>query len=344
MSDPPSRYSRQILFTEIGAAGQKRLLDSRVVIVGCGALGTVQAEALTRAGVGRILLIDRDFIEESNLQRQTLFTEEDVQEGLPKAVAAKQRLQSINSSVTVEARVEDLNYRNAESLIDGADCILDGTDNFEARFLLNDVSQKRQIPWIYGAAVGSQGLTMTIVPGQTPCLRCVFESPPPLGTTHTCETAGVLAPTVNLVASLQVAEALKILTGRLERINQRLASLDVWRNTWQHLEIESSRTTGDCPACHLGHYDFLEGKREYSATVLCGRNSVQISQPHGKHLDFPQLGRRLELLGTVSYNRFLFRFQMKKIEIAVFPDGRSIIKGVRDPQEARSLYSRYIGN
>ena len=344
MSDPLSRYSRQILFTEIGAAGQKRLLDSSVVIVGCGALGTVQAEALTRAGVGRILLIDRDFIEESNLQRQTLFTEDDVREGLPKAVAAKQRLQSINSSVTVEARVEDLNYRNAESLIEGADCILDGTDNFEARFLLNDVSQKRRIPWIYGAAVGSQGLTMTIVPGRTPCLRCVFESPPPLGTTHTCETAGVLAPTVNLVASLQVAEALKILTGRLERINQSLASLDVWRNTWQHLEIQSSRTTGDCPACHLGHYDFLEGKREYSATVLCGRNSVQISQPHGKHLDFPQLGRRLELLGTVSYNRFLFRFQLKKIEIAVFPDGRSIIKGVRDPQEARSLYSRYIGN
>ena len=344
MSDPPSRYSRQILFAEMGKVGQNRLLRSRVVIVGCGALGTVQAEALTRAGVGRLTLIDRDFIEESNLQRQTLFTEEDVREGLPKAVAARRHLQAINSSVAVEARVEDLNYRNAESLVEGADCILDGTDNFETRFLLNDVSQKRRIPWIYGAAVGSQGLTMTIVPGRTPCLRCVFESPPPPGTAPTCDTAGVLAPAVNLVASLQVAEALKILAGRLERINRCLASLDVWRNTWRRLEIESSRTSDDCPACHLGRYDFLEGERESSAAVLCGRDSVQINQPRGNHLDFPQLGRRLELLGSVSYNRFLLRFRLKEIEIAVFPDGRSIVKGTRDPQEARSLYSRYIGS
>jgi adenylyltransferase/sulfurtransferase len=185
---------------------------------------------------------------------------------------------------------------------------------------------------------------MTIVPGRTPCLRCVFESPPPPGTAPTCDTAGVLAPAVNLVASLQVAEALKILAGRLERINRCLASLDVWRNTWRRLEIESSRTSGDCPACHLGRYDFLEGERESSAAVLCGRDSVQINQPQGKHLDFPQLGRRLELLGSVSYNRFLLRFRLKEIEIAVFPDGRGIVKGTRDPQEARSLYSRYIGN
>jgi adenylyltransferase/sulfurtransferase len=185
---------------------------------------------------------------------------------------------------------------------------------------------------------------MTIVPGRTPCLRCVFESPPPPGTAPTCDTAGVLAPAVNLVASLQVAEALKILAGRLERINRCLASLDVWRNTWRRLEIESSRTSGDCPACHLGRYDFLEGERESSAAVLCGRDSVQINQPRGNHLDFPQLGRRLELLGSVSYNRFLLRFRLKEIEIAVFPDGRSIVKGTRDPQEARSLYSRYIGS
>ena len=344
MSDPPSRYSRQILFEEIGTAGQERLLRSRVVIVGCGALGTVQAEALTRAGVGRLRLIDRDFIEESNLQRQTLFTEEDVREGLPKAVAARRRLQAINSSTAVEDRVEDLNYRNAESLLEGSDCILDGTDNFEARFLLNDVSQKQRIPWIYGAAVGSEGLTMTIVPGRTPCLRCVFESPPPPGTTPTCDTAGVLAPAVNLVASLQVAEALKILTGRLERVNRSLVSLDVWRNTWRPVEIQSSRTDSDCPACHLGRYDFLEGERESLAAILCGRDSVQISQAPGKHLDFPQLGRRLEPLGSVSYNRFLLRFRLNEIEIAVFADGRSIVKGTRDPQEARSLYSRYIGN
>ena len=344
MSDLPSRYSRQVLFAEIGPAGQKRLLESRVVIVGCGALGTVQAEALTRAGIGRLRLIDRDFIEESNLQRQTLFTEEDVREGLPKAVAARRRLQAINASVAVEDRVEDLNYRNAESMVEGADCILDGTDNFEARFLLNDVSQKQRIPWIYGAAVGSQGLTMTIVPGRTPCLRCVFESPPPPGTTPTCDTAGVLAPAVNLVASLQVAEALKILSGRLERINRNLVSLDVWQNSWRRLEIESGRASGDCPACHLGRYDFLEGERESSAAILCGRDSVQISQPSGKHLDFPQLGQRLELLGSVSYNRFLLRFRLKEFEIAVFPDGRGIVKGTRDPQEARSLYSRYIGN
>lgn len=343
MSDPQSRYSRQILFPELGKRGQHRLLGSRVVIVGCGALGTVQAESLGRAGIGTLCLIDRDFIEESNLQRQTLFTEQDVREGLPKAVAAKRHLEAMNSSVQVEARVADLNYRNVESLVEGADCILDGTDNFEARFLLNDVSQKLRIPWIYGAAVGSQGLTMTIVPGRTPCLRCVFESPPPPGTTPTCDTAGVLAPAVNVVASLQVAEALKILTGRLKRINRKLVRLDVWQNTWQRLEIESSRNGADCPACHLGRYDFLEGEQESSATILCGRDSVQINQPPGQRLDFPQLALRLELLGSVSYNRFLLRFRLKEIEIAVFADGRGIVKGTHDRQEARSLYSRYIG-
>ena len=304
MSDPPSRYSRQILFPELGRKGQNRLINSQVVIVGCGALGTVQAESLSRAGIGTIRLIDRDFIEESNLQRQTLFTEQDMRESLPKAVAAKRHLEEINSSVQVDAQVADLNYRNVESLVEGADCILDGTDNFEARFLLNDVSQKHQIPWIYGAAVGSQGLTMTIVPGQTPCLRCVFESPPPPGATPTCDTAGVLAPAVNLVASLQVAEAFKILTGQLRRINRKLVCLDVWQNTWQRLEIASSRNGGDCPACHLGRYDFLEGEQGSSATVLCGRDSVQINQSQGQCLNFPQLAERLELLGSVSYNRF----------------------------------------
>ncbi|MCH2693291.1 MAG: ThiF family adenylyltransferase [Acidobacteriia bacterium] len=344
VSDTLERYSRQILFSEVGSQGQQHLIESRVAIVGCGALGTVQAEILCRAGIGHLTLIDRDFVEKSNLQRQTLFNEQDAENSLPKAIAVKQHLNKINSLVDVEAQVVDLNYLNAESLMEGIDCILDGTDNFETRFLLNDISYKKRIPWIYGAAVGSSGLTMTIIPGQTPCFRCIMESLPLPGSTPTCDTAGILSPIASIVSSLQVTEAIKILTGKTTQINSKLLCLDIWKNSWQWLEIASSSKSHDCPVCHSGKLEFLKGNHSTSTTTLCGRDSVQIFQSEGKKVNLPELGRRLQLLGTVSFNRFLLRFKCKDAEIIVFLDGRSIVKGTSNHQLARSLYSRYIGN
>ena len=343
MTGALQRYSRQILFREIGEIGQQRLSKSRVAILGCGALGTVQADALCRAGVGFLRIADRDFIEESNLQRQTLFSEEDVRLGLPKAVAAQKRLNQINSQVRIEANVTDVNSNNIERLVENMNCILDATDNFETRFLINDVAIKHRIPWVYGAAVGSSGLSMTIVPQQTPCLRCVFESLPPPGTSPTCDTAGVLASIVNVVASIQVAEAVKILTGNVHRINRKLLSFDVWGNRWKELELAGVTEQGDCPCCKLRRFDFLEGKAETTAGVLCGRDSVQISLPEGSRLNFEDLARRLQPIGSVQFNEFLLRFQAGPYEIAVFPDGRGIVRGTKDTQVARSVYARYIG-
>jgi molybdopterin-synthase adenylyltransferase len=343
MSDPFQRYSRQILFPEIGETGQQRLSKGRVVILGCGALGTVQADALCRAGVGLLRIADRDFLEESNLQRQTLFSEEDVRSGLPKAVAAQKRLNQINSQVQIEAYVTDVNTRNVERLVENMNCILDATDNFETRFLINDIAVKQRIPWVYGAAVGSGGLSMTIVPQETPCLRCVFESLPPAGTSPTCDTAGVLAPIVNVVASIQVAEAVKILTGNIRRINRKLLSFDVWENRWKELDLSGLAQQGECPCCKLHRFEFLEGKAETTATTLCGRDSVQIRLPEGSRLDFEDLARRLQPIGNVQFNEFLLRFEVGPYEIAVFPDGRGIVRGTKDTEIARSVYAKYIG-
>ena len=343
MSTPSERYSRQMLFPEIGDKGQDRLTQSKVAIFGCGALGTVQADALCRAGVGSLRIIDRDFIEESNLQRQTLFSEDDVRAGLPKAVAAQKRLRQVNSLVAVEPLVLDVNYKNVEFLVDGMDLILDATDNFETRFLLNDVAVKHRKPWIYGASVGSYGLSMTVIPYQTPCLRCIFETMPPPGMSPTCDTAGVLASIVNIIASIQVAEAIKILTGNMHRINRKMIFFDVWENSWKRFDISSAKDQGECPVCKLGQYEFLEGKEGSSVTTLCGRNSVQINQPGGHQLDFEQLASRLNPLGSVQFNRFLFRFTVDSYELAIFPDGRGIVKGTKDPNLARSLYAKYVG-
>lgn len=343
MSIFSNRYSRQILFSPIGPAGQERLQNSTVVIIGCGALGTVQADALCRAGVGKLRLIDRDIVEASNLQRQTLFGEQDVIDALPKAVAAQRRLQQVNSEVQVEAVVADLNPRNIEAHLQGAQCLLDATDNFEARFLVNDAAVKQGIPWIYGAAVGSYGLSMTILPGQTPCLRCVFESVPPPGSSPTCDTAGVLAPIVNLIASIQVAEALKILTGNSGQIRRHLLHVDVWQNAWRELDVSAARGK-DCPACKLGRYEYLEGKTNATAaTVLCGRDTVQIHPPAGAQMNFAELARRLSSLGSVKFNDYLLRFSLEQLEITLFPDGRALVKGAADPAQARSIYARYIG-
>ena len=338
-----SRYSRQILFGEIGLDGQQRLANSLVVILGCGALGTVQAEALCRAGVGRLRIIDRDFVEESNLQRQTLFTEDDARAVLPKAVAAQRRLGQINSEVLVEALVADINSNNIESLVHGADCILDATDNFETRFLINDAAVKHGIPWVYGAAVGSYGVSMTVLPQDTPCLRCVLEKLPAPGSSPTCDTAGVLSPIVNVIASVQVAEALKILSGNIGRTNRRMLCFDVWENSYRRIEIATVRDEGDCPCCQQRRFEFLEGVGSSAATTLCGRDSVQISVRDGSGLNLKELAQRLKAVGKVQINEFLLRLTVDQFEIAVFPDGRGIVRGTKDAQVARSLYAKYVG-
>jgi adenylyltransferase/sulfurtransferase len=335
------RYSRQILFSGIGKEGQQRLAQSRAVIIGCGALGAMHAEMLARAGVGRLRLVDRDFIEESNLQRQIMFEERDVVERLPKAVAATARINRINSEVQAEAIVKDVNYTNVEELIEDADVLLDGTDNFEARFLINDAAVKLGKPWVYGAAVGSYGVQMTIRPGVTPCLRCVFPEMPAPGTSPTCDTAGVILPIVATIASHQVSEALKILTGQIEKLHGSLLQFDLWQNTFTRLKL--SERASDCPTCQQHRYDFLNARGGQLITTLCGRNAVQISPATGASVDFAKLADQLRGAGEVSYNRFLLKFKSGEHEITVFPDARCIVKGTDDPNLARSLYARYIG-
>jgi adenylyltransferase/sulfurtransferase len=335
------RYSRQILFSGIGKEGQRRLARSQAVIIGCGALGAMHAEMLARAGVGRLRLADRDFIEESNLHRQIMFEERDVEERLPKAVAAAARINRINSEVAVEAVVKDVNYTNVEGLIEDADVALDGTDNFEARFLINDAAVKLKKPWVYGAAVGSYGVQMTIRPHETPCLRCVFPEMPAPGTSPTCDTAGVILPIIATVASYQVSEALKILTGQIGQLHGSLLQFDLWQNTCTRLKLRER--TKDCPTCQQHRYDFLNARGGQLVTTLCGRNAVQISPPANAQIDFAKLAEQLRDAGEVSYNRFLLKFKSGEHEITVFPDARSIIKGTDDPNVARSLYARYIG-
>lgn len=333
------KYSRQMLFAGIGPEGQERLRASRAVIVGCGAIGAAAANLLVRAGVGHLRIVDRDFVEPSNLQRQTLFEEADAREALPKAVAAERRLRAINSDVSVEGIVGDLNASNAEELLAGTSLILDGTDNFETRFLMNDYSVKSQTPWIYAAAVSSHGLTMTIRPGKTPCLACLLESSSGLGMDETCDTVGVLGPIVNLIASLEVAEALKILAGRESALHGRLLSCDVWSGRMQSVAPERNPK---CRACVRHDFSYLEGEAQPHIT-LCGRDSVQIHERNRK-LDLQALLQRLSpTLGDVRQNGFLLHFRADAYEVTVFSDGRAVIKGTKDPAVARSLYAKYIG-
>ncbi len=339
--DIPQRYARQVLFEGIGTEGQARLIASKAVLVGCGALGTVQASLLARAGVGHLRIIDRDFVEESNLQRQILFEEEDARAILPKAVAAVNRLRAANSLVRLEAVVEDLNAATAGRLLDGFDLILDATDNFDARFLLNDYAVKNGTPWIYGACVGSYGLTFPILPGETACLRCVFESAPPPGMSPTCDTAGVLGPIVALVASLQSAEALKILAGRPERVTRRMAVLDVWEGR-QNL-VDLPPRAEDCPCCARHEYAWLDGTLGSDTATLCGRNSVQIRRRDGLRIDLDQVAGRLGPLGAVEKNRFLVRADIDSYRLTIFADGRAIVSGTKDPAVAKSIYARYVG-
>jgi molybdopterin/thiamine biosynthesis adenylyltransferase len=334
------KYSRQMLFTGIGPEGQQRLLASRAAIVGCGAIGAAAANLLVRSGVGYLRIIDRDFVEPSNLQRQTLFDESDALSVLPKAVAAERKLRSINSSISVEGAVADLSPRNAEELLDGVDLLLDGTDNFETRFLVNDVAVKSSRPWVYAAAVASYGLTMTVRPGTTACLACLLESgPAPHGLEETCDTIGVLGPIVNLIASLEVAEALKILSGRPEALHGRLLSCDVWTGHMQSIGVARNP---DCRACSRRDFTYLEGEVQPRIT-MCGRDSVQIHE-RARALDLDVLEARLRpLVDNVRQNDYLLRFRIAPYEMTVFADGRAILKGTKDPAVARSLYARYIG-
>jgi molybdopterin/thiamine biosynthesis adenylyltransferase len=334
------KYSRQILFAGIGPEGQERLHASRAAIIGCGAIGAAAANLLVRAGVGHLRIIDRDFVEPSNLQRQTLFDESDAQHAFPKAVAAERKLRSINSSIAVEGVVADLTPVNAQEFLSGVDLLLDGTDNFETRFLLNDFAVEAGLPWIYAAAVASYGLTMTIRPGLTPCLACLLETGNHgQGMEETCDTIGVLGPIVNLIASLQVAEALKLLAGRHDALHGRLLSCDVWSGHMQSIRVARNP---NCRACAKHDFTYLTGDAQPHIT-MCGRDSVQIHE-HSRAMDLHALGLRLTpLVADVRQNDFLLRFRVAPYEMTVFADGRAILKGTKDPAIARSLYARYIG-
>jgi adenylyltransferase/sulfurtransferase len=333
------RYSRQILFPGIGERGQEALLGAHAIVVGCGALGSFHAAALARAGVGRLTIIDRDYVEPSNLHRQWLFEESDAAEALPKAAAAERRVARINSSVKVRGIVADLTARNAGDLLGDAGVILDGADNFDTRYLVNDFAVSRGIPWIYGAAVGSYGLTMPVIPGRTACLRCVYPDPP-AGAQPTCETAGVLNAIVSAVASLQVADALKILCGCAGRVQPRITTLDLWYGGIR--QIDAPARDPDCPACGRREFSYLDESRRPPVS-LCGRNAVQVHERE-RPIDLAELKRRLEPLGEVRANEFALRFLVAPYELTVFPDGRAIVKGTGDEGVARSLYARYVGN
>lgn len=332
------RYSRQILFPPIGESGQKKLLQSKVAIVGCGALGTFHAAALARAGVGTLSILDRDYVEPSNLQRQWLFDEQDARENLPKAAAAARAIHRINSAITVHPHIVDLNPTNIEELLSDADLLLDATDNFETRFLLNEFAVSTGKPWIYGAAVGSYGITMPILPGRSACLQCVYPEPPRSGQ-PTCETAGVLGAITATIAALQSAAAIKLLTGHLPAL--RITTIDVWSGAVR--QIDQPPRDPACPACGPNpDFPYLSGENR-APISLCGRDAVQIHE-RSRPLNLPDLKIRLEKLAPVRANEFALRFFPAPYELTIFPDGRAIIKGTTDVGVARSLYSKYIGS
>jgi adenylyltransferase/sulfurtransferase len=333
------RYSRQIRFNGIGVEGQSRLLQSRVAIVGCGALGSTQAELLARAGVGFLRVIDRDYVEWSNLQRQMLFDERDAEAAFPKAAAAVARLRAVNSSIEIEEAISDLTAATAEDLLGDVQLVMDGTDNFETRYLINDFALSHGVPWIYGGAVGSYGMKMPIVPGKTCCLRCMFPKPPS-GMQATCETAGVLGPVTATIAALQVADALVILTGHEEQLPGLITTVDVWAG--DVMQVQQPERDPNCPACGRREFSYLTGTLR-APISLCGRNAVQIHD-RNRVLDLRELAGRLESVGSVRVNEFALRAQIESFDLTVFPDGRAIVKGTTDVGVARSLYAKYIGS
>ncbi len=343
-ADPMDRYSRQVRFHGLLEAGQRKLMSSRVTICGCGALGTVLANHLVRAGVGRVRIVDRDFIETHNLQRQILFDEQDVADNLPKAEAAARKLRAINSQVVIEPVVTDIDHTNILDLVSDADLILDGTDNFETRYLINDAAVKLGKPWIFGGVIGSEGQTATIIPGVTPCIRCLVETSPPPGMTPTCETAGVLGPAVAVIASLEAVEAIKILSGAHDALNTELIMVDIWEWSFRRLKIAGLLGKVDCPCCQHRKFEWLDGSQGSHTTTLCGRNAVQVATRRAEPLDFPEMAVRLASLGEVRHNAFMLRFATEGHEFTVFPDGRAIIKGTNDIAKARTLYAQFVGS
>ena len=337
------RYARQVLFRGLGAEGQERLGAAHAVVVGCGALGSHAADLLARAGVGRLTLIDRDFVERTNLHRQTLFDEQDVSEGLPKAAAAARHLRGINPGIAIEPKPAHLDAGNIEALLRGAGVILDGTDNFETRFLINDWALRERVPWVYAACVGAYGLSMTIVPGVTPCLRCLVRTAPPPGTTETCDTAGIIAPIAAVVAAVQAAEAIKILSGAGESVSRDLLALDLWDNLTQRMRMDRDAISAGCPACDQGIFEYLDGGIGARATTLCGRHAVQVHPGPGVAIDLARLEERLRPIGPVTRNPYLLRVVFEGATIALFADGRAIVSGTDDAARARALYDRVVG-
>lgn len=337
------RYIRQVQFAPLGPAGQDRLLGARVLICGCGALGSVLANLLARAGVGYLRIVDRDYLELNNLQRQVLYDERDLAEGLPKAIAAARHLQAINSTIEIEPIVADVDYRNVSSLVNGIDVIADGTDNFETRFLLNDAAHRFQIPWVFGGCIGAEGQTMAILPGLTPCLRCIIAEPPPPGSAPTCDTAGIVAPIVNVIAAWQAMEVLKLASGHVEAVCRLLNVIDLWDGRVRQIQLDRSQLSEDCLTCGAQDYEWLEGRRGTRSAVLCGRNSVQLSPLEPLALDLEQLTTRLRSVGRISANPYLVRLAVESYQLTIFPDGRAIVSGTADPTEARAVFTRYVG-
>jgi adenylyltransferase/sulfurtransferase len=365
MSHDLARYHRQMLLPGFGEEGQRKLLDSTALIMGCGALGSVAADMLARAGVGHLKIIDRDFIELTNLQRQVLFDEDDVADAIPKAEAARRKISKINSQVRVTAIVDDLNFGNMEQHAEGADILIDGLDNFETRYLANDYAVKHAIPYVYGGAVSTVGMACAFLPhtqggdawwesGEqgnraTPCFRCIFEEAPPPGETLTCDTAGVLGPVVAIIANYQVAEALKILSGNLQQVSPTMLNIDLWANTVTQLKIDRAWEEGECPCCKGRSFEYLEGRAGSSATSLCGRNAVQLRHRQSRDgIDLDEIAGRLRGYGKVVSNEFMVRAELsdggKEYEITLFADGRAIVKGTGEAGVARGVYSKYVGN
>lgn len=339
-----SRYARQIRFGRIGADGQARLQQSRVAVIGLGALGSVIAQHLTRSGVGYVRIVDRDIVEWSNLQRQMLYSEDDASGMLPKAEAAAMRLRAMNSTVTVEPHVSDLTAANADALLGEVDLIMDGTDNFTVRYLINDYSVKHDIPWIYGGAVGAAGMTMSVLPQTTPCYRCLFPHAPAPGAADTCETAGVIAPIIDMIGSLQSTEALKLLSGNRDALHGSLLQLDLWNSGWMPMSLKNARRD-DCPACGMRRFDYLDDLTPVPiAAALCGRESVHLTPGSHVSLNLDGIANQLSAAYPVTQNRFLLRAELPgPLSFLLFPDGRAILQGTEDVTRARSIYSELLG-
>ncbi|GAB6438346.1 thiazole biosynthesis adenylyltransferase ThiF [Bacillus luti] len=337
-----NRYSRQELFSPIGEEGQQKIREKHVLIIGAGALGSANAEMFVRAGVGTVTIVDRDYVDWSNLQRQQLYAESDVENNLPKAVAAKKRLEEINSEVRVEALVQDVTAEELEELVTNVDVIIDATDNFETRFIVNDIAQKYSIPWIYGACVGSYGLSYTILPSKTPCLSCLLQSIPLGGAT--CDTAGIISPAVSLVVSHQVTEALKLLVEDYESLRDGLVSFDMWKNEYSCMNVQKLRKH-NCPSCgENALYPYLNKENTSKTAVLCGRNTVQIRPPYKEEMDFEQYKQLLEgRVNDLNVNPYLLSFSVEEKRLVAFKDGRVLVHGTKDISEAKTMYHRYFG-